>query len=141
MAPGKRSPRHISDVEPDSFGAQLRRLRMERGMSQVELGEAIGADQQRISSYELGNHLPQEPIMLALADALKIPPARFFEATKFEGVLPIGEDRRRRLATFTEDDWRIFDRQIALMGELTPDERARFEEGFARFISTFSKDS
>ena len=55
MSPRDKTP-NILEVDPSSFGGQLRRLRMDAGLTQEELGEAIGLNQQRISMYERGHN-------------------------------------------------------------------------------------
>lgn len=55
MSPRDKTP-NIREVDPSSFGGQLRRLRMDAGLTQEELGEAIGLNQQRISMYERGHN-------------------------------------------------------------------------------------
>lgn len=67
MSPRDKTP-NIREVDPSSFGGQLRRLRMDAGLTQEELGEAIGLNQQRISMYERGLHLPErEEVIIDLA--------------------------------------------------------------------------
>jgi putative transcriptional regulator len=51
----------------------VRALRDSRGLSQAELGEALGVSRQTINSIETGKYTPSLPLALALA--------RFFGAT------------------------------------------------------------
>jgi putative transcriptional regulator len=48
-------------------------LRAGRGLSQAQLGVAMGVSRQTINSIETGRYLPSLPLAIALA--------RFFEAT------------------------------------------------------------
>ncbi len=53
MAPGRnRQTGNVSDVDPNSFGGQLRRLRKDAGMTQEALADALGTKQGRVSEYE-----------------------------------------------------------------------------------------
>lgn len=51
----------------------VRQERTERGLSQGELGAALGVSRQTINSIEQGRYTPSLPLALALA--------RFFETT------------------------------------------------------------
>lgn len=53
-----------------TFGAKLKAAREGRGWSQEELGEAIGARQKQVSSWERGRVVPKLPFALAIADRL-----------------------------------------------------------------------
>ena len=131
----RREPRNIRDVPPDSFGAQLRRLRMDAGLSQEELGAAIGTDQTRISAWENNKFRPQEDNIMDLAHALGVRPGVLMESAAWGGALPVGTERRERLKAAHERDWRLFDQVLDTLGEVTPEERARFERGFEQFLS------
>lgn len=136
MSPRKDHAYNVANVDPDSFGAQLRRLREDAGLSQEELAAKIGTKQQRISSFERNAITPREPNIIELADALNVPPALLFEASRFRGVLPLGPERRERLLRLRERDWKLLDQTIAVIGEVTPEERDRLEEGLRDFFAS-----
>lgn len=52
---------------------EVRALRTARGISQADLGEALGVSRQTINSIEAGRYLPSLPLALALG--------RFFETS------------------------------------------------------------
>ena len=54
-----------------TFGASLKRLRMERGLSQEELARRLGTSKQAISRYENGARVPKISTVSALAAALE----------------------------------------------------------------------
>lgn len=102
MSPRDKTP-NIREVDPSSFGGQLRRLRMDAGLTQEELGEAIGLNQQRISMYERGLHLPErEEVIIDLANALGVSPGTLFESSRFNGAIITSSERLKRLG---ERDW------------------------------------
>lgn len=139
MSPGrnKHYAHNVSEVNPNSFGGQLRRLRIDAGLTQEQLADALGLPQTRVSELERGKHRPKEELIRRLADALGVRPALLFEASEWGAVLPIGEERRKRLAKLDERDWDLFDQAIQVMGHVTPEERATFERKFAQFLETW----
>lgn len=56
-----------------TFGATLRRLRMERGLSQEDVARRLGTSRQVISRYESGARMPKLSTVTALAAALDAP--------------------------------------------------------------------
>ena len=56
-----------------TFGASLKRLRMERGLSQEELARRLSTSKQAISRYENGARVPKISTVSALAAALDAP--------------------------------------------------------------------
>jgi transcriptional regulator with XRE-family HTH domain len=53
-----------------AFATRIRDLRIQHGMSQDELAEAIGISQNQISRYERGANDPTGDVLIALADVL-----------------------------------------------------------------------
>jgi putative transcriptional regulator len=60
----------------------VRNLRSDRGLSQADLGAAMGVSRQTINSIETGKYLPSLPLAIALS--------RFFERT-VEEVFDVDE--------------------------------------------------
>jgi transcriptional regulator with XRE-family HTH domain len=56
----------------EGFGARLRALRHERGLSQKRLAEMAGVSRQLVGAVEAGRHLPRVDAALALARALQV---------------------------------------------------------------------
>jgi transcriptional regulator with XRE-family HTH domain len=54
------------------FGERLAALRKERGLTQVQLAEAMGATQRAMSYYENECDFPPGPILIELARVLKV---------------------------------------------------------------------
>ncbi len=67
--------------QAQAFGANLRRIRGERGMNQSDLAKAANMTQPQISYLERGEHRPQETTVARLARALGVDP---------EELLPLG---------------------------------------------------
>lgn len=54
----------------DTFAMRLARLRAQKGMTQRDLGEAIGISWSQVSRYEAGKAAPRLPVLMRIADAL-----------------------------------------------------------------------
>jgi len=70
-----------------TLGRRLREARQARGMTQAELGAALGLEDEnsaapRISRYERGDRMPDEKTMDALASALGLPVAYFHASSE-----------------------------------------------------------
>jgi ribosome-binding protein aMBF1 (putative translation factor) len=64
----------LSDAEYDAVvGRHLRRAREERGMTQVELGDALGISQGMVSEYERARRRPTLRFVRRLAAAVRVP--------------------------------------------------------------------
>ncbi|MCW2987691.1 MAG: putative transcriptional regulator [Solirubrobacterales bacterium] len=72
MVPNQRN----RDLEiAKAFGARVRELRMEAGLTQERLAEAAGLHPTFISNVERGYRVPSVPTMLRLAVALAVAPS------------------------------------------------------------------
>lgn len=60
-------------------GAKVRARRLELGMSQEKLGEAIGLTFQQVQKYEKGSNRIGSSRLVQIANALDVPPTYFFE--------------------------------------------------------------
>lgn len=96
----KRSPRRSAAYTPEakSIGARVAQLRKERGVTQVELAEALGVTQPVVSSYESGGIPLRADQLLTLARLLRVS-ADVLLGLKAEAPLSSAADTRlaRRL--------------------------------------------
>lgn len=60
------------------IGKNLRRIRMEKGISQEYLGAFVGVPQQRIHEYEKAKVRVTAAMLLKLANALEVRPQQLF---------------------------------------------------------------
>ena len=60
-------------VQPDEFGALLKRWRRRRGVSQLDLALDAGTSQRHLSFLETGRARPSRYMVVALAGALDVP--------------------------------------------------------------------
>ena len=61
------------------FGATVRRLRMEAGLTQEQLGERCKMDLSAVSRLERGQRNPRLDTLVRLARALDVPPFALLE--------------------------------------------------------------
>jgi transcriptional regulator with XRE-family HTH domain len=70
---------HRKDRRPEAekFGAIVRKLREERGLTQDQLAERAGVSATYIGFIERGDNVPTLTVILQIASALKIRPSDF----------------------------------------------------------------
>lgn len=71
------------------IGPRLRAARRAAGMSQEELGAAIGVSKMAVSKYESGAAVPGSARLAALAEALGVPVSWILEPTPPGAVRPL----------------------------------------------------
>ena len=71
------------------FGRRLAAIRLERGLTQIELAEAIGSNQRLLSYYENVADHPPAAVIAELARVLKV------SADELLGLKPLRLDRRK----------------------------------------------
>ncbi len=64
--------------EDIAFGQKIRALRLERGLTQEELGRAVGVTFQQVQKYERGANRVSAARLQKLADAFEVPVTFFY---------------------------------------------------------------
>lgn len=59
-------------VPHETTGQQVRRLRLARGLTQAELGKAVGLSQRMVAYYEAQGGVPSAELLRKFADALDV---------------------------------------------------------------------
>lgn len=67
-------------TNPQTIGNRLKEAREARGITQVQLAEAIGVKKQTVSQYEKGDRTPSLDVLNAAAEHLQFPAHRFVRA-------------------------------------------------------------
>ena len=66
-----------------TLGEKLKRIRTFRGMTQKDLGVAVGFDEKgadnRIAQYETNYRIPKEELLKKMAEVLRVSPYNFYE--------------------------------------------------------------
>lgn len=74
---------------PKYVGAQIKRYRKQKGLTQKQLGFRIGVKHNTISGYENGTNEPEQNILFAIADVLEVSINNLFPSpTNIEEVTP-----------------------------------------------------
>ena len=85
MAP-ERSPRLKTVL--GYVGANVRRLRLDRGLTQRDLANGAGLKERYVQLLEAGKANPTVGVLLDVADILGASPSEFFAPAKSEQRLP-----------------------------------------------------
>lgn len=76
-------------VQP-KFGVRIRKLRLDRGLSQFELSELVGLSEDQISNIERGKSWVGEQTLSLLSVALAVPQKSLFDYSENEEFLKCG---------------------------------------------------
>ncbi|MBQ9348659.1 MAG: helix-turn-helix transcriptional regulator [Oscillibacter sp.] len=71
-----------------AFGETLRRLRIEKGLTQQQLANRLNVDRTSVTNWEIGRHMPDVATISRLAEALGIGAAALMSA-----AVELGEAR------------------------------------------------
>lgn len=71
-----------------SIGFKIKNLRIEKSLTQHELGKRVGLSHSQIGLYELGKSKPDSDMVEKLAKALDVHPAYFFVDQSDPGQTP-----------------------------------------------------
>jgi transcriptional regulator with XRE-family HTH domain len=124
-------PRKVPPSHP--FGKRLMELRVQRGLTQVQLAELIESSQRCISRYETVAELPPAQVIVELAKALKVTTDELFGLKPPKAVPQPKQDpetkrlwrRFQQLLTLPERDQRAVIRLInSLVGNKSDDDDA-----------------
>lgn len=89
-----------TDAIDRHVGARIRMQRMVRGFSQTELGKAVGVTFQQVQKYEKGKNRVSSSRLQRIANALKVTPDFFFEATPAKKAGTFGANERTFIDEF-----------------------------------------
>jgi transcriptional regulator with XRE-family HTH domain len=76
------SPRHANNPDLVALGAAIRRVRLDRGMSQEELAHQCGIDRAYMSSIERGQQNPGIASIIGVARALELTAGQLMAAAR-----------------------------------------------------------
>ena len=102
-----------------TFAQTLKRLRLERGLSQEELAHRLGTSRQVVSRYESGARVPKISTVAAFARALEVPLSAL-----------TGEEDLFSLPGVRRPQWR----RVPLLGEIACGEPLLAEENCEGYV-------
>ena len=96
------NPRSAEGPDPIdvAVGARIRARRKEIGMSQTELGKAIGVSFQQVQKYERGWNRVAASTLFRIAKALQTDPLTLLSIPGHQAVSPTSDDMHELLAAF-----------------------------------------
>ena len=89
-----------------TIGENIRRIRQERGLTQRQLGEMVGASEAYIRAYESGRRNPKPASLEKIAEALAVNP-EVLTNSDFDGIKAI----HRLFQIFRQYDGHLFEYQ------------------------------
>lgn len=122
-------------MDMKTVGAQIARLRKEKGLTQNDLGERLGVSFQAVSKWERGETLPDTAILLDLANALE---------TSVDCILTGGSQVLHYRGKFTVAQMRDGILALQHMGELLGKDHALYRhaiEGINERMNTNIEDA
>ena len=78
----------VEAVMKKTFGETLRRLRMEKGLTQQQLAEQLHVDRTSVTNWEIGRHMPDIAMISLLANALSVDAAALLPEADDSGEPP-----------------------------------------------------
>jgi transcriptional regulator with XRE-family HTH domain len=80
------------EIKAKSFGERLKQIRLQKGLSQSELAEAVGVHYSHIGKYERNQSRPYVETLTKLAEALSISADFLLEGVEEDAVVADFED-------------------------------------------------
>ncbi len=110
------------------IGRRIKRIRVERGLTQKELASKVGIDFTYIGKMERGEQLPSLKILIKIGEVLSVPLCLFFVDEGMAGILEVclsvGEclmnskkygEIVRNMGTLSKDDIRLINEIIKVL--------------------------
>ena len=106
----------------NEFGERLKNIRKQKGMTQSELGNLLGASKQVISRYENGERAPKLSVAFKYANKLGV------------SILELMPDGKSELPAY-DNIFPIHKHKVPILGDIACGEPIFAEESFDGFIS------
>lgn len=90
VPPGRK---YVGPIDEKAIGARIRQLRLQRGLTQVELAERLGIDQSLISEYERGVVRVHGSLIVGFAKLLKVSTDQLLGVEKLKTNGLVGDRR------------------------------------------------
>ena len=113
------------------IGKRLREARLAKGMSQTDLGDALGISFQQVQKYEKGSNRIGGSRLWAICNALETPVEFYFDGLPKKG-------RARSVPTFSPQE-RLTRRTLELARSLNAIKDEKVKELFLRLVKDFAR--
>ena len=117
----------------NQFGETLRRLRIEKGLTQQQLATQLSMDRSSITSWETGRHMPDIPMITQIAAALGVDASALLESSKEPVAVPN--------VLLIDDQPIILQGGLPILREVMPNANVLGFSDPARALSFFEKNS
>lgn len=96
------------------IGRRIKRIRVEKNLTQKELASKVGIDFTYIGKIERGEQLPSLKILLKISETLMVPCGYFLEEEEIAALLELTVDLKPLLK---KDDWIVLLKSLKLLHE------------------------
>ena len=83
-----------------NFCEQLKKIRKEQKISQIELAKKLGVTQQTVSQYEKEIIVPKVDVIIKLAQIFNVPTTYFINNSTDQGTTALPKDAQKLLEIF-----------------------------------------
>ncbi len=98
-----------------AIGRQIQKHRQKAGLTQEQLAEKTGTSQKHLSRIELGYHLPNFEIVIALAKALDVPIDAFVQDLSDNKANTFLEMIKKDIEQMSDNQLNMLKKQIELI--------------------------
>jgi transcriptional regulator with XRE-family HTH domain len=84
----------VEIVQPN-FGVRIRKLRLDRGLTQLQLADLIGLSEDQVGNIERGKSWVGEQTLALIAQGLNVPQSSLFDYTQNDDFLKNGGFKAR----------------------------------------------
>lgn len=118
-------------MKKNVFGDKLKRLRKEKGLTQIDLAEKIDVSFQQIQKYEKGETNITITRLYALAEALEIPVLAFFSERKSYDLADTEPTYNEKMEMVP---FRVSEDEVVIIKTLRKINNKKIHEGLIRFL-------
>ncbi len=97
------------------IGRQIQKYRQKAGLTQEQLAENVGTSQKHLSRIELGYHLPNFEIVIALATVLDVPIDAFVQDLSDNKINTFLELMKKDIEQMSDNQLNMLKKQIELI--------------------------
>ena len=85
----KEAVSKVLKLHPEEFGANLKRIRVSKGINQIPFANQLGVAQTTYSSWETGSHIPRLNKIESISELLQVDGGELFSPSKISKQMSI----------------------------------------------------